>query len=72
MAKDKKKKKKDDAEIGSLEKEWGESLELLKAKHEQVDGLLRELKLKSNELSQEIEKVRERLIELNERLEPLD
>ena len=47
-------------------------MELLEAKHEQADGLLRELKLKSNELSQEIEKVRERLIELNERLEPLD
>ena len=72
MAKDKKKKKKDGAEIDALEKEWRESLELLEAKHEQADGLLRELKLKSNELSQEIEKVRDRLIELNERLEPLD
>lgn len=72
MAKDKKKKKKDDAEIDALEKELRESLELLKAKHKQADGLLRELKLKSNELSQEIEKVRERLVALNEQLEPLD
>lgn len=40
--KDKKKKKKQDDQIEDLVKEYNKMLELLKAKHEQLDGILRE------------------------------
>lgn len=48
MAKDKDKKKKKNKNINQVDdvmKEYNESLELLKAKHEQLDGLIREAKL---------------------------
>ena len=53
MAKDKKKKKKaDNIEIDELVKEYNESLELLKAKHKQLDGILREVELYLGEVKQ--------------------
>ena len=47
MAKDKDKKKKKGKENkpDDIIREYNESLELLKAKHEQLDGLIREAKL---------------------------
>ncbi len=56
MGKDKKKKK----EKGSLDesiREYNDSLELLKAKHEQLDGLIRE----ANLFLQEIKDIRDGL-----------
>lgn len=58
MAKDKDKKKK--KEKGSLDesiREYNDSLELLKAKHEQLDGLIRE----ANLFLQEIKDIRDGL-----------
>lgn len=45
MGKDKKKKKKQGEQPDELMKEYDDSLELLKAKHEQLDGILREAQL---------------------------
>lgn len=45
MAKDKKKKKKQGEQPDEFTKEYNNSLELLKAKHEQLDGILREAQL---------------------------
>lgn len=56
--KDKKKKKnKNIGQVDELAKEYNESLELLKAKHEQLDGLIREAKL----FLQEIKDIRNEL-----------
>ena len=55
MAKDKdkkKKKKKDINQADEFMKEYNESLELLKAKHEQLDGLIREARLYIDELKE--------------------
>ena len=49
MGKDKKKKKKQGEQPDETMKEYNDSLELLKAKHEQLDGLLREAQLYLNE-----------------------
>lgn len=60
MAKDKDKKKKKNKDISQGDefiKEYNESLELLKAKHEQLDGLIREAKL----FLQEIKNLKEEL-----------
>lgn len=46
MGKDKKKnKKKTDITVDELKKEYEDSLELLKAKHKQLDGMLQEVRL---------------------------
>ena len=46
MGKDKKKnKKKTDVTVDELKKEYEDSLELLKAKHKQLDGMLQEVRL---------------------------
>ena len=59
MGKDKKKKKnKDVNQADEFMKEYNESLELLKAKHEQLDGLIREAKL----FLQEIKEIRDGLV----------
>lgn len=51
MGKDKKKnKKKTDITTDELKKEYEDSLELLKAKHKQLDGMLREVRLYIDEL----------------------
>lgn len=55
MAKDKYKKKKKKKVINQADefmKEYNESLELLKAKHEQLDGLIREARLYISELKE--------------------
>ena len=57
MGKDKKKKKKNDSPE-ELIREYGESLELLKAKHEQLDGLIRE----ANLFLQEIKDIRDGIV----------
>ena len=58
MGKDKKKKKnKDVNQADEFMKEYNESLELLKAKHEQLDGLIRE----ANLFLQEIKDIKEEL-----------
>ena len=60
MAKDKYKKKKKKKVINQADefmKEYNESLELLKAKHEQLDGLIRE----ANLFLQEIKDIKEEL-----------
>ncbi len=62
--KDKKKKKGKENKPDDIIREYNESLELLKAKHEQLDGLIREAKL----FLQEIKDIRNELsknIELN-------
>ena len=46
MGKDKKKnKKKADITVDELKKEYEDSIELLKAKHKQLDGMLQEVRL---------------------------
>ena len=55
MAKDKDKKKKKKKVINQADefmKEYNESLELLKAKHDQLDGLIREARLYISELKE--------------------
>ena len=49
MGKDKKKKKKQGEQPDETMKEYNDSLELLKAKHAQLDGILREAQLYLNE-----------------------
>lgn len=56
MGKDKKKKKEKDSLNESI-REYNDSLELLKAKHEQLDGLIRE----ANLFLQEIKDIRDGL-----------
>lgn len=61
MAKDKdkkKKKNKDTNQVDDVMKEYNDSLELLKAKHEQLDGLIREATL----FLQEIKEIRDGLV----------
>ncbi len=66
MAKDKKKKKKDaDTDIDALMKEWQDGVEMVKAKNEQLDGIIREVKVYLNE----IKEMRDRMSSL---FEPLD
>ena len=48
----KKKEKKDKDDLDALAKEYNESLEMLKAKHEQLDGMIREVKIYLNEIKQ--------------------
>jgi len=55
--KDKKKKKGKENKPDDIIREYNESLELLKAKHEQLDGLIREAKL----FLQEIKDIRNEL-----------
>ena len=65
MAKDKdkkKKKNKDTNQVDDVMKEYNDSLELLKAKHEQLDGLIREAKL----FLQEIREIRDGLVKNKE------
>lgn len=51
MGKDKKKnKKKTDITVDELKKEYEDSLELLKAKHKQLDGMLQEVRLYINDI----------------------
>lgn len=58
MAKDKKKKKNKYGDTADeFMREYNESLELLKAKHEQLDGLIRE----ANLFLQEIKDIRDNL-----------
>ncbi len=45
MGKDKKKKKKQGEQPDEFTKKYDDSLELLKAKHKQLDGILREAQL---------------------------
>ncbi len=54
MAKDKDKKKKNGKinKPDDIIKEYNESIELLKAKHEQLDGLIREAKLYLQEIKE--------------------
>ncbi len=64
MGKDKKKnKKKTDITVDELKKEYEDSLELLKAKHKQLDGMLQEVRLYIDD----IKKIKEG-ISLNNRL----
>ena len=56
--KDKKKKKGKENKPDDIIREYNESLELLKAKHEQLDGLIREAKL----FLQEIKEIRDGLV----------
>ena len=59
MAKDKKKKKKpSDADIDALKTEYDEGLEMIKAKNEQLDGMIREVKIYMETLRKEIEEFR--------------
>ena len=63
MAKDKKKKKNKHGDTADeFMREYNESLELLKAKHEQLDGLIREAKL----FLQEIKEIRDGLVKNKE------
>lgn len=48
----KKKEKKDKDDLDTLAKEYNESLEMLKAKHEQLDGMIREVRLYLNEIKE--------------------
>lgn len=65
MAKDKKKKKASE-NIDGLKKEYEDSLELLKAKHKQLDGMLREVEIYLNELKESVGSVREMMKPLDE------
>ena len=59
--KDKKKKKKQDDQIEDLVKEYNKMLELLKAKHEQLDGILREARAYLSEAKDMRDEVANRL-----------
>lgn len=60
MGKDKKKKKHGEQPDETM-KEYNDSLELLKAKHEQLDGILREAQLYLNEAKAMRDEVASRL-----------
>ena len=61
MGKDKKKKKKQGEELDSLVKEYNEMLELVKAKKEQLDGIIREAQHYLNEAKEMRDEVANRL-----------
>ena len=61
MGKDKKKKKKQGEELDSLVKEYNEMLELVKAKKEQLDGMIREAQHYLNEAKEMRDEVANRL-----------
>lgn len=61
MSKDKKKKKKQGEELDSLVKEYNEMLELVKAKKEQLDGIIREAQHYLNEAKEMRDEVANRL-----------
>ena len=61
MGKDKKKKKKQGEQPDETMKEYNDSLELLKAKHEQLDGILREAQLYLDEAKEMRDEVANRL-----------
>ena len=65
MAKDKKGKKAN-KNVDGLKKEYEDSLELLKAKHKQLDGMLREVEIYLNELKESLNSVRETMKPLDE------
>lgn len=71
MGKDKKKKKKQGEQPDETMKEYNDSLELLKAKHEQLDGILREAQLYLDEARKMRDEVADRL-DLMKRESPLD
>ena len=71
MGKDKKKKKKQGEQPDDTIKEYNDSLELLKAKHEQLDGILREAQLYLDEARKMRDEVADRL-DLMKRELPLD
>lgn len=71
MGKDKKKKKKQGGQPDELMKEYDDSLELLKAKHEQLDGILREAQLYLDEAKAIRDEAANRL-DLMKRESPLD
>jgi len=71
MGKDKKKKKKQGEQPDETMKEYNDSLELLKAKHEQLDGILREAQLYLDEARKMRDEVADRL-DLMKRELPLD
>ena len=71
MGKDKKKKKKQGEQPDDTIKEYNDSLELLKAKHEQLDGILREAQLYLDEARKMRDEVASRL-DLIKRDAPLD
>lgn len=58
MSKDKKKKKDKDVSLDDLKKEYSDSIELLKAKHKQLDGALEEVRL----YMEELRKIKEQLL----------
>lgn len=71
MGKDKRKKKKQDEQLDELIKQYNDSLELLKAKHEQLDGMIREAQFHVNEAKEMRDEIADRL-ELIKREVPLD
>lgn len=71
MAKEKKKKKKHGEHPNEFTKEYNNSLELLKAKHEQLDGILREAQLYLDEAKAMRDEAANRL-DLMKREAPLD
>lgn len=71
MGKDKKKKKKQGEQPDETMKEYNDSLELLKAKHEQLNGILREAQLYLDEARKMRDEVADRL-DLMKRELPLD
>ena len=71
MGKDKKKKKKQGEQPDETMKEYNDTLELLKAKHEQLNGILREAQLYLDEARKMRDEVADRL-DLMKRELPLD
>ncbi len=61
MGKDKKKKKKQEERLSELENEYTKLIELLKAKHEQLDGILREARAYLSEAKDMRDEVANRL-----------
>ncbi len=71
MGKDKKKKKKQGEQPDEFTKKYDDSLELLKAKHKQLDGILREAQLYLDEAKAMRDEAASRL-DLMKRESPLD
>ena len=61
MGKDKKKKKKQGEQLDDLIKEYSEALELIKAKKEQLDGMIREAQYRISEAKEMRDEVADRL-----------
>ena len=61
MGKDKKKKKKQGEQLDDLIKEYNEALELIKAKKEQLDGMIREAQYRISEAKEMRDEVADRL-----------